>query len=298
MRDALESGKRIMGFGHRVYRAEDPRSRVLKRTAKELGAPNIEIAEELEQVALRALQERHPERVLATNVEYYSARRARRRRDPAAARAGDVRVLPRRRLVGAHPRAEAHRPPVPAVRAVRRPGAAVAPPPRLTLAEAAAQADELAKRGRRARARDAPHAVGRRARGGRARAGLPRARAVAYRAIGQFRFRQKTELLRRGLEDESPACRGSALSRSSCSRATTRASSTACGRCCTTLATRGRQRGRAAARDRLPEERLAAARHDRAARGARPTTTSRRASCARPRRKVAQLLEEVRARRG
>jgi HEAT repeat protein len=38
-----------------------------------------------------------------------------------------------------------------------------------------------------------------------------RARAVAYRAIGQFRFRQKTELLRRGLEDVSPACRGSAL---------------------------------------------------------------------------------------
>jgi HEAT repeat protein len=38
-----------------------------------------------------------------------------------------------------------------------------------------------------------------------------RVRAVAYRAIGQFRFRQKTELLRRGLEDASPACRGSAL---------------------------------------------------------------------------------------
>jgi HEAT repeat protein len=38
-----------------------------------------------------------------------------------------------------------------------------------------------------------------------------RVRAVAYRAIGQFRFRQKLELLRRGLEDESPACRGSAL---------------------------------------------------------------------------------------
>jgi citrate synthase len=73
VREALESGKRIMGFGHRVYRAEDPRSRILKRTAKELGAPNIEIAEELEKVALRLLQERHPERVLATNVEYYSA---------------------------------------------------------------------------------------------------------------------------------------------------------------------------------------------------------------------------------
>ena len=38
-----------------------------------------------------------------------------------------------------------------------------------------------------------------------------RVRAIAYRAIGQFRFRQKTELLRRGLEDVSPACRGSAL---------------------------------------------------------------------------------------
>jgi HEAT repeat protein len=38
-----------------------------------------------------------------------------------------------------------------------------------------------------------------------------RVRAVAFRAIGQFRYRQKTELLRRGLDDESPACRGSAL---------------------------------------------------------------------------------------
>ncbi len=73
VKEALESGKRIMGFGHRVYRAEDPRSRVLKRTAKELGAANIDVAEELEAVALRVLQERHPERVLATNVEYYSA---------------------------------------------------------------------------------------------------------------------------------------------------------------------------------------------------------------------------------
>ena len=38
-----------------------------------------------------------------------------------------------------------------------------------------------------------------------------RERALAYRAIGQLRFNQKTELLRRGLEDESPAARGSAL---------------------------------------------------------------------------------------
>jgi citrate synthase len=71
--DTLASGKRIMGFGHRVYRAEDPRSRLLKRTAKELDAPNVEVAEELEAVALKALQDRSPDRVLATNVEYYSA---------------------------------------------------------------------------------------------------------------------------------------------------------------------------------------------------------------------------------
>lgn len=71
--EALASGKRIMGFGHRIYRAEDPRSRLLKRTAKELGSVHVDVAEKLEQVALAALQERHPERVLATNVEYYSA---------------------------------------------------------------------------------------------------------------------------------------------------------------------------------------------------------------------------------
>jgi len=73
VKDTLASGKRIMGFGHRIYRAEDPRSRLLKGVARELGAPNIDVAEELEQIALRALQERSPDRVLATNVEYYSA---------------------------------------------------------------------------------------------------------------------------------------------------------------------------------------------------------------------------------
>ena len=73
VREALESGKRIMGFGHRIYRAEDPRSRILKRTAQELSSPQVEVAEQLEQVALKALQEKSPDRVLATNVEYYSA---------------------------------------------------------------------------------------------------------------------------------------------------------------------------------------------------------------------------------
>ena len=71
--DALEQKKRIMGFGHRVYRAEDPRSRILKKTAQELGSPYVEVAEQLEKAALAALQKRSPDRVLATNVEYYSA---------------------------------------------------------------------------------------------------------------------------------------------------------------------------------------------------------------------------------
>jgi citrate synthase len=73
VRDTLDSGKRIMGFGHRIYRAEDPRSRILKQTARELGSPQIEIAERLEEAALAELERRHPERPLKTNVEYYSA---------------------------------------------------------------------------------------------------------------------------------------------------------------------------------------------------------------------------------
>jgi citrate synthase len=73
VKETLDAGKRIMGFGHRIYRAEDPRSRILKETAKELGSPQIEIAEKLEAAALEELERRHPERPLRTNVEYYSA---------------------------------------------------------------------------------------------------------------------------------------------------------------------------------------------------------------------------------
>jgi citrate synthase len=70
---ALDNGDRLMGFGHRVYRAEDPRARVLRRTAKELGAPRVEVAEALENAALAELHARRPDRVLATNVEFWSA---------------------------------------------------------------------------------------------------------------------------------------------------------------------------------------------------------------------------------
>jgi citrate synthase len=73
VKDLLDSRGRIMGFGHRVYRAEDPRSRILKRTAKELGSPRFEIAEALEEAALAALRDWKPDYVIATNVEFYSA---------------------------------------------------------------------------------------------------------------------------------------------------------------------------------------------------------------------------------
>jgi citrate synthase len=73
VKDAMDRKERLMGFGHRVYRAEDPRARVLRRTAKEIGAPRVEVAEALEQAALAELEARYPDRVLATNVEFWSA---------------------------------------------------------------------------------------------------------------------------------------------------------------------------------------------------------------------------------
>jgi citrate synthase len=70
---ALDRGERLMGFGHRVYRAEDPRARVLRRTCRELGSPRFQAAEALEKAALAELTARKPDRVLATNVEFWSA---------------------------------------------------------------------------------------------------------------------------------------------------------------------------------------------------------------------------------
>jgi citrate synthase len=73
VRDLLGRGERIMGFGHRVYRAEDPRARILRRTARELGSSRVEVAQQLERAALDALRERSPDRVLETNVEFWAA---------------------------------------------------------------------------------------------------------------------------------------------------------------------------------------------------------------------------------
>jgi citrate synthase len=73
VKELLDNGERLMGFGHRVYRAEDPRARVLRRTARELAAPRYEVAIALEKAALDELRARRPDRVLETNVEFWAA---------------------------------------------------------------------------------------------------------------------------------------------------------------------------------------------------------------------------------
>jgi len=75
LRGALARGERLMGFGHRVYRAYDPRAAALRKVAESMEhKPEwLELAIQVEDVALRVLAEKHPERALKTNVEYYAA---------------------------------------------------------------------------------------------------------------------------------------------------------------------------------------------------------------------------------
>ena len=73
VKEVLDRGERVMGFGHRVYRAEDPRARVLRATCERLNAPRFEVAAAIEKAALDELQARRPDRVLATNVEFWAA---------------------------------------------------------------------------------------------------------------------------------------------------------------------------------------------------------------------------------
>ena len=96
VRATLDRGERLMGFGHRIYRAEDPRARVLRRTARELGSARFEVAEALERAALAELRARRPDRVLATNVEFWSAVLLDLGGGAARALHGHVHVRPRR----------------------------------------------------------------------------------------------------------------------------------------------------------------------------------------------------------
>ena len=75
VRDAIARGERLMGFGHRVYRAYDPRARALRTVVEALPTrPHwLELAIKIEDVALKVLEEKYPDRPLKTNVEFYAA---------------------------------------------------------------------------------------------------------------------------------------------------------------------------------------------------------------------------------
>jgi citrate synthase len=71
---SLARKERLMGFGHRAYKAEDPRAVILKQIARDVAAPaRLKLAEQVEEVALAALERQRPGRRLYTNVEFYGA---------------------------------------------------------------------------------------------------------------------------------------------------------------------------------------------------------------------------------
>jgi citrate synthase len=73
LRDALTRGERLMGFGHRVYKTEDPRAEELRELARLADPQKFALARRVEELALALLEEQKPGRRLYTNVEYYSA---------------------------------------------------------------------------------------------------------------------------------------------------------------------------------------------------------------------------------
>ncbi len=71
LRAKVESGERLMGFGHRVYKTDDPRSTLLRAVALEMGGEQAKFAQHVEETALQVLNELKPGRRLYTNVEFY-----------------------------------------------------------------------------------------------------------------------------------------------------------------------------------------------------------------------------------
>ncbi|MEV8541612.1 citrate synthase/methylcitrate synthase [Streptomyces sp. NPDC051572] len=72
IRERVLAGDRIMGFGHAIYRTEDPRSRMLREVAQQFGGPRVDFAVEVERQVERILAELKPGRELHTNVEFYA----------------------------------------------------------------------------------------------------------------------------------------------------------------------------------------------------------------------------------
>ncbi|MFF4707705.1 citrate synthase [Streptomyces sp. NPDC001288] len=72
IRAQVLSGDRVMGFGHAIYRTEDPRSRMLREIAQDFGGPRVAFAVEVERRVERILAELKPGRELHANVEFYA----------------------------------------------------------------------------------------------------------------------------------------------------------------------------------------------------------------------------------
>ena len=70
--DLVQRGQRIMGFGHRVYKTDDPRSIFLRGVAERIQAPKVEFAKQVEQTVVEVLAELKPGRDLYANVEFYA----------------------------------------------------------------------------------------------------------------------------------------------------------------------------------------------------------------------------------
>ena len=72
IRQAVEDGERIMGFGHRVYKTDDPRSLLLRSVTEQLGGPLVAFSQAVERTTVDVLAELKPGRQLYTNVEFYA----------------------------------------------------------------------------------------------------------------------------------------------------------------------------------------------------------------------------------
>jgi citrate synthase len=72
IRAAVANGERIMGFGHRVYKTDDPRSLLLRSVTERLGGPLVEFSQSVERTTVEVLAELKPGRQLYTNVEFYA----------------------------------------------------------------------------------------------------------------------------------------------------------------------------------------------------------------------------------
>ena len=105
----LDRKERLMGFGHRVYRAEDPRARTLRRTAQELGSRRVEVGRGAGEGGHRGADRALPGPSAADQRGVLVGGGARLRRGPAAHVHVDVHLRADRRVERAHPGAEAGR---------------------------------------------------------------------------------------------------------------------------------------------------------------------------------------------